>query len=354
VKGRFDRLAIVPVVAAALTTIFLAVLYGLSPHAVVVALTGMVAVPAVVWGVTWWREFRGTGAGLVRPDRAVLLETARYGWPAVPAFLVGYASDWGDHLLLQAWFSAREVGLFQSAYQAMSASIALAAPMTTLLLPRLIDTHAADPESTRSFVTRVFPTVATLWAIGILPVLALLPALYSLLMGARFADGEPMLSLLLVAVPGAVVLQLYTVLFSVQGRLGRAALYVAVMAGADLLLTVLLLPILGPRAAAAGTAASYVISQSLYIADQHRHLRVSAARILPVFVCMVTVAAAQAAVGGEPGPRVAVTLAGLAVLVWIVRRERIVEDEVVRTVLSGPLRRAGEYSVRVLGAAGGH
>ena len=55
----------------------------------------------------------------------------------------------------------------------------LAVPITTLLLPRLIDTHAVDPQSTRSFVTRVFPTVATLWAIAILPVLALLPALYS-------------------------------------------------------------------------------------------------------------------------------------------------------------------------------
>jgi hypothetical protein len=37
-----------------------------------------------------------------------------------------------------------------------------------------------------------------------------------------------------------------------------------------------------------------------------------------------------------------------------VRRERIVEHDVIRIVLSGPLRRAGDYSVRVLCAAGGH
>jgi PST family polysaccharide transporter len=351
--GRLERLALVPVAAAALTTLFLGLLHGLAPGAMVAALAALVVAPGAVWGVTWWREFRRAGGGAVRPDRAALLATARYGWPAVPAFLVGYASDWGDHLILQAWFSAREVGLFQSAYQTMTLSIGLAAPMTTLLLPRMIDLHAADPESTKKFVTRVFPTVATLWAFAILPLIAVLPALYSVLLGARFADGLPLLTLLLLAVPGAVVLQLYTVLFSVQGRLGRTALYVAVMAGLDLALTLILLPSMGPRAAAVGTAASYVVSQSLYVADQHRHLRLSAARILPVFAILVAVAAAQAVVGAAVGPRLGVTAAGLAVLVWVVRRERIVEDDVV-TALSGPLGRAAAYSMRVLRAAGGH
>ena len=60
-----------------------------------------------------------------------------------------------------------------------------------------------------------------LWGVVIILVLTALPLAFVGVMGQRRADAVPALGILCVAVPGALVAQMYSTLFSLEGRLER-------------------------------------------------------------------------------------------------------------------------------------
>lgn len=350
IMGRYYALASVPLVATGLTAAYLVALWtrGVSTAPGLV-LGGLVSIGFITWFVTWWNAFRSAACTTHWPGKGPLVRLIKYGWPVAPGFLLGWASDWGDHLLVQWYFSSQEVGLFQSAYQTMLVGIGLSVPLATLLLPRLVEASVDEPRAAHRYVTRVFPTMLALWGVLIILVLTALPLAFVVIMGQRFADAVPALSILCVALPGALVAQMYSTLFSLEGRLERTLVFQAAMTSLDLCATVLLLPVLGLRGAAIGTSLSYLAGQYLGLADQHSRLGVSLKPILPLFAGLVAFAVALIAVPPTIEARSLSGLLGLLGFVALVRRLRAVDEAVVGRIFPG---RLAALLVRLLAVPG--
>jgi len=350
VTDRIGLLAMLPSVVGFATAGYYASLLATDVRSPAIVLAGFAGIQIVVWGVTWLALYRKAGRFAVAPRSAAVRTHLRYAWPMLPGFAIGYASNWGDHLLLQHFFTSREVGLFQSAYRPMLLIVGLATPLTTVLLPRLIAQQMADLGAETRFVRKVVPTITSLWAFLLAPAIALLPWGFQTLMGDSFAPAVPILLVLCIGVPACVLTNLFTVLFSVQKRLGRSVLLVLAMTGVNLGLSVALLPILGPIGAAVGTAASYLLVQFLYVWDQHRYLKISALPMLGLFFWLTTYSVVQALLGAG-GPewatltiRVGWTAAWMVGLLLIVRRGRLVDPDVLDRMFTGSLSQAGRLA----------
>ena len=101
-----------------------------------------------------------------------------------------------------------------------------------------------------------------------------------LVFGPGFSELRAFVSALSLAIPGAALSQMYSTLFTMQGRLERSVGILVVMTITNIVGSLLLLPLLGPLGAALATAASCLISQRLYVLAQHRHLVLPRAPIL--------------------------------------------------------------------------
>ena len=333
---RFYTLAALPLVVTAVSLLYLWTLQareeagGLS-----VVLGGVVAVAVVVWGAALFRLLSEMRAFKGFPTRQGLAQTLRYGWPMIPGFAVGYLSNWGDHLLIKWFFSNREVGLFQAAYQTIIVVLGLATPLTNLLLPRLIDQSVQEPAIGRRYVTRIFPTLMSFWGFMCLPLVALLPDVFGFVFGSAFSDARPIVAALSVAVPGAALSTMYSPLFSLQGRLERSVGILVIMIVVNVTGSLLLLPLLGPLGAALSTAASYLSAQHLYVLEQHRHLGLPRAPILLQADLLIVFVAAMAWAHDSMALRLALCTTGLLVFLAHLRHSRAVDEATLRSLLAG-------------------
>ncbi|WP_416897837.1 MAG: lipopolysaccharide biosynthesis protein [Minwuia sp.] len=272
ITSRFRQLAFIPIAVELAGAILLGavLLFGENPdrYLLLAALAAAMAVTALVPTVVeWFRTLNRSD----RPEPLTLRDGVIYAWPLIPSFILGYISYWFDHLLLQAFFSSREVGIFQVGYQLMILLASLSAPIATVVLPRLITRQMADPAAVDRFVRDVIPTVIVLWFPLVSAAVAIAPAFVVPLYGAEFAEAEPVLAVLCAAVPGTILTSLYGTLFSLQGRFGWVTVYLGVMAAVNVGLSFALIPSMGIMGAAIGTSAAYLVSQAVYVADQHRH-----------------------------------------------------------------------------------
>jgi O-antigen/teichoic acid export membrane protein len=351
VTGRIGSLAVVPVIVAAATSLVLvlaAASGGAWPSVAVIA--ALVGVMLLAWTVSCVRELRVARAGA--PPPAGLGRALVFGWPLIPGFLVGYLSDWGDHLLLQAWFSTRDVGLFQSAYQAALMAAGLATPITTLLTPRAIDA-SRDPGALPRLPRVVFPTLGVLWAVAIVPVVVVLPEMFQRILGPSFSAASHLLVVLLGLVPGAALTQMYSVLFTVQGRLRRTLVFLIAMTSINLGLSWVLVPRLGAYGACLATLVSYFTSQLLYLIDQHVHMKVPAGGMMSLLGSLWAFGVLQLLVGPALGPRLVLGALALLGIVVLARRRGLADAAVMDSVLSGRLRGAAPPLRRLLVARAG-
>jgi O-antigen/teichoic acid export membrane protein len=160
------------------------------------------ALPSIViWGVAW---FFGLARARARPGpmiRADIWRSAQYGLPMLPAFVIGYFSDWGDHLLLTQMSSLDEVGWFGLAYQFMTAIIAANGMLITVLLPRLIAHEVRQAGYMRTYIESEIPTLYALWMMGTIWCIALVPIIARYMVGTPFDQSVRILLVLLIAVP---------------------------------------------------------------------------------------------------------------------------------------------------------
>jgi O-antigen/teichoic acid export membrane protein len=346
VTGRIGPLALVPVIPTAATA---TLLVGLaSAHRAwssAGVLATLVGVAVITWSASCAHEMRLARAGWPRP--AGLARTFRFGWPLIPGFLAGYLAAWGDHLLLQAWFTVRDVGFFQAAYQATLLTAGLATPITTLLTPRAIDA-SRDPAALPRLLRVVFPTLAVLWAVAIVPVIVVLPAAFERLLGPSFTPARHLLVVLLALVPGAVVSQVYSVLFTVQGRLRQNVLILVAMTSINLGLSLALVPRFGAYGSCLATVVSYLASQLLYLVDQHRHVKVPMGGALSLFAALWAFGLLQLLVGPALFPRIALAVVAWTAFVALARRRGLADAAVIQSVLSGRLSVAAPHLCRLL------
>jgi O-antigen/teichoic acid export membrane protein len=296
------------------------------------ALAASIGATLVVFGSLWAWQYRITRQGAPLPSLHEARRDAAYSWSLVPSFVLGEVSNWGDHVLVQAFYTPREVGLFQSAYQAMLVTRMLGSPFTSVFLNRLAANPTVDAQ--REFLRRIVPTVLVAWSVLVAALLGFMPGAFRVLLGGRFEEAVPALLVLGLSLPGAAATYLCSVLFSVQGRLGSAFVYHAAMTAANLGLSLVLLPRLGIVGSALATAVGYALSQTLYLVDQHRRLGVPARRPAWTVGVGTAFAAIQLALLDHPWLQPLLSLAAVALAAATIRRFGLLDPGVLDEVLT--------------------
>lgn len=351
--GRMTYLAIVPVIAAGILVIFFGII-SLTIHNPVkleFVMSGIISLSLLFWGFIWVTEFRRIKCEWKWPVIKRVKEIFIYAWPLFPGFFVGYISDWGDQLILQTFFSSHEVGLFQASYQTMLACLGLSTPMTTIFLPKLIAKGSRDINAVNRYINKVVPTIVTIWTTAMVLLITILPFIFLLVMGAKYVEATPILLVLSIAVPGAVILNLYTVLFSLQGRLVQSVVINAIMTAVNVLVSLVLIHFVGPLGAAYGSGISYLVSQLLYIFDQHYFLKTSNKKILLLFSFMLVFNIIQILLGTLMLARLIWCIIFMVIFIYLSKYFNIVDYEVLNDIFSGRLMmfRALAHAILVKG-----
>ena len=331
------RQAILAPIIGGLTVVGLLLLFALGRQSLGWTVAAFAVVPAVGWGAAWIHGLAESGARIGAPALTEVWRHARYGAPLLPTFVLGYLSDWGDHVLLTRFSTVAQVGFFAVSYQILAAMIAGNGLLTTVLLPRLIARHVAHPGAMRSYVQAEVPTLYGLWMIVAVWMTAMLPVAVALLAGAGFSESVRVLLVLLVAIPSSVVTSLYTILFNVQERTGRLLLYSSLLTFTNLAISLALIPTYGAVGAAAGTVCSYVVGQAFYVWDQHRQLAVPALGTWTLWMTGLAIGVAQLAAGPGAGWRIVWACAATAILVLVVRGMGSVDGRLVERLFAGRL-----------------
>lgn len=338
---------VAPVVAVASTMALLGLAFSGQPSLewAVIAF----AAPAVIgWAIAGCCNLAKSQTRIARLVFDDIWRHLRYAAPVLPTFALGYLSDWGDHLLLSRFSTLTQVGLFGIAYQFMVTTMAASGVLVTMLLPRLIANELSQPGYLRIYVEHEIPTLYALWMLVTVWVVALVPPAAALAAGPQFGGAIPLLLVLLIMIPSSVVASLYTVLFSVQERMGRALLYLFVMAMTNVVISLLLIPTYGAAGAAAGTVVSYVVYQASYVWDQHRTVSAPAFRTWALWATGLVLGVAQWAVGATAGTRIVWAVAATAVLIALIRSIAAVDPGIVARLFAGRLRPVGVALNRVL------
>lgn len=355
VRARFGALAWTPLVADAALVACAGALLALAASGaagfaaerwlLVVALVG----PSV-WAVVLARELGRSPGPWRLPDRQAWRAAVLFAVPLVPGYIVGYLAEWCDLLLIGHLLGYREVGLFHAAYQYMLLMIGLPTAFAAVLLPQIVTAvDRVEPRALERLVERTAPQLAVLWGAASLPVLALLPVVFSMLTGRAFDAAAPLLAVLCVAVPGAVASHVYGVAHFVQGRLGTANgwLFGAKLA-VNAAISATLLPLIGPMGSAIGCAVSYLVLQWLFLLDQHRRLRLPLGTGAVALALVHAAALVLAAFGGAPSRMLVAAVAVTILFAWA-RRVRLFDADALAAWTPGPLARLRPLAARVLG-----
>jgi O-antigen/teichoic acid export membrane protein len=331
VRERFRAYALWPLVADLCLAIVILVLMAqgalheptfvrLDILAVLAATTAFVWLLALVQGAVGAFGV-GDSSQAIPVASGRLWPCARFSLPLLPAALIGYASEWLDYFLIGRTLDAQAVGLYHPACQYLLLLVGLPTAVAVVILPRVVGESVRDGGvAIRRLVTRTAPQALVLWAIPALLASAVLPGLFSLLLGDRFVSSVPILQILLVAVPGAIVQHVHGVACFAQGRLGMSTVgFFGLKCLVDLTVSLSLLPAFGLTGAAAGMAFSYLVLQWLFVIDQWRCLRLAPAAADVLLVLVHAFAVVLALVDGLP-LRVCVALLAGLVLVQVTRR----------------------------------
>lgn len=297
-------------------------------------LAGLYATTLAAWLLWLRQEWRGFTHRWPQPDRAQLQRAAWFALPLVPGFLIGYVAEWGDYFLIRHFYSAHEVGLFHPAYQYLLIMVGLPTALASVLLPKIVAAHDHDNgAAVRALIERHAPQFTALWSMAVLPVAAVLPAVFALLLGAQYTAAVPVLQILLAAVPGAVVLHVYGVACFAQGRLGVSTLG---FFGAKSLLNVAvsfyLLPRMGVSGSAFGVVLSYVFLQWLFVWDQRRVLGVASATGAQALVLAQSSGVLLMWVPALPARLALAALMLVVMLLWV-RRAALFSDAEVSAII---------------------
>lgn len=276
VTGRFARLSLAPVAADIFLMLVLVAAWCVNSLAVARIpltglLTGLASAGVLFWGIATIIEWRKMKLRWLCVHEVKIRDSLIYAWPLIPGFLIGYVSDWGDQILIRQFFTEREVGLFQVSYQYLLLLVGLAAPIATVILPQLAGNALNDENAVKRYVEHMAPLAVVLWLPFALILVAVMPAVFTWLLGPHFSESGLIFRVLLAAVPGSIFGHVYGVPYTVQGRLGRSTvLYGGLMSLANLGISLALLPSFGAIGAAIATSVSYLLIQALYFADQTR------------------------------------------------------------------------------------
>ena len=342
--------------AVALTVGRITYLAGLITFAVAGAATPATVLACFIAGTL---AQAGVGLGAVerplrslgRVDPGLVRRVVIYAAPGVVSSAAGYASDWIDLLIIQAYGTTGEVGLYHLAYQTMNLACAPAAALTMLATSRLTSWRArgADPIVQR-YLVRLVPLAAVVWALAVLAGSLTAPWLFRALFGADFAAAAQIFSLLLGAAAFQIVTSCCGPVLAAYDLVNKMPRVLVLMAVVNLAGDLLLVPRWGMVGAAAATVASFAVSSALYLEIANRRLGVtSRAPLVPPLIAMP---ALLAPLFGHTVLHLALVVVSAGAIVLWARRARIAaaDDAILLDDMSlpRPLHAVARAAFRVL------
>ena len=349
--GNINKIAVNMPIVSSISSGFLLTLYVMSQSGsrdLLLIVIGLAVISGIVWGSAlirvliygipkWrWPTFQG------------VMQHVRFAWPLLPTFVVGYVSDWGDHIILQSYSSIYELGLFSSSYQAMLGLLTLSGALTTIILPRLIAKNAETEEAASFYLENVIPTMFCLWSLFIIGIITVLPTVFILIMGEPFRNSLPILLMLCVTIPTSVIGALYSPLFNLQQRLQVSFIYSTLMALINVGISIFLIPRIGVIGAAIGTIVSYGIGHLLYLFDQHYYVGVPFLKMSILFALNVFIGVGQVVMGPELLFRIPWLVVSMILLFIVFRQFKIINPDLLYVIFSGRLYPIGLFLSRAL------
>ena len=354
VSTRFSRLAWSPVVSDAALLLVLVVLYGLQQthvgsFAFSTTISYLLACMLLSWLLWMVLELRHTKIRWLKPDPIQLKQALLFSVPLIPGFIVGYGAEWCDYFLIRYYYSEHEVGLFHPAYQYMLLLVGLPSAVAAVLLPKILGHVDKDGgQGIRQLVQNTAPQLIFLWLFASFGIVAIIPAIFALLLGAKFLISQDVLTILLIAVPGAISAHLYSIACFAQGRLIVSTVGVyGVKVVINVLVSFLLLPAWGVTGSAMGSAVGYIVLQWLFLWDQHRQLNVkvnaSVIGLLLAHIYGVSMACVP-----DLAPRILLSLIFAILTILIVRRLGIFAQEQIVMLIPQRLSPVASFLSKLL------
>ena len=338
VTEKIGTFALIPILIELITITYLTILIFQSPNLILHwVVFGMILITTVISGLAWLKELffsRSFGGKSNWEERKNLI---KYSWPLIPGLCFGYLSNWGDHILLQYFKSAKDVGFFSTGYQVMQALAGFSSSVSILYLPKLIDQKLEERGVEQDYLTRVAPTIISLWLIILIPTFVIIPWVFTLVFGSDFLEAIPVVLLLCAAVPGSIFSATHFILYELQGRLGKASLINATTLALNFIVSLALVVRLGSIGVALGTAISFFLTQMLCVLDQHKYLKIPMKRMLVLLIFCTFFGACQCIIGVNYLHRIVTAILSLVCLIALARQFGIIDRIILTRLLSGKL-----------------
>lgn len=278
VRERYTSLAWAPVVADICFLLLISFLFLLNYHfhnldqnAILLLIS---CTSLIVWMGLLRRELHGMHCIWISLDKTMMRKATLFALPLIPGFIIGYIAEWCDYFLIGHFYNSRAVGLFHPAYQYMLIMVGMPAAFTAVLLPQIAAIKDSGKKSQLIFLAnRTSPQLLVIWSVLAFLAISILPLIFGFMVGDDYVESNKILRVLLISVPGAVVVHIFSLAYFMQSRLyvSNIVLY-GVKLIVNFLISFSLLPQLGVLGSAIGSSISYLILQWLFLYEQHRYI----------------------------------------------------------------------------------
>lgn len=324
------------------------IIFHVNSADLILVAAGCAMLRVMIWGAVWLKNLYSAQVMPDLPSYTEVRSALKYSWPLLPTFVLGYLSDWGDHVLLGWFCTTADVGLWGASYQIMLGVISINSVLVTLLFPWLINKQQNMSNAASYYVKDVIPVLLSFWLFIVIILVTLFPTLFKMVMGDQFKQANDILLILSFSILTNVFSNIYGILFNLQNRLRVAMLYSFIMVIINFVLSLALIPKIGLTGAAIGTSISYLIGHLLYIRDQHRFLSVPTKPIIVLFTFALISGVLQYFAGGELLTRTIACVISLFLLIVTIRKTGSIHPLVIQKVFTGILSPIGLIIERIL------
>jgi len=202
----------------------------------------------------------------VNTDRRMLREVLSFSYPLMVGNLAAYIVNWVDVIVIKYYFSMSKVGEYQLAYNIFNVLTGLFSSTTILITPILISFLAAKREDlVLRYTTRLVPQGFLLWTTMIGIALSISPPIFRKVFGEGFSVSAIYFQFLAIGLVISGLINFYSGEITAY-KLIKLGVMASVARGlVNLIGDILLVPQMGPLAAALSTTGGIIIAALFYL-----------------------------------------------------------------------------------------
>jgi O-antigen/teichoic acid export membrane protein len=256
--GRFNKFRALPQVLILAALLMLAAFHSLTPRSAAFVYL-MANIPIVFWNGVWAiRRFRLRFNNLFECGRLLL----GYGIRAWGMDLIGAISDQVDRVLVVAFLSPREMGLYVVAQSSARLFSIIPGALSLVMTPKVV---LLGPKNGAPMLVKTARISFMVMCLGAIPLGIMAPYALSLVYGHAFASSAPVFRILLAEAVLGGFTWLLAQGFSALGKPGRATIQQTVGLTASVPLLLILVPTYHIEGACSALLASTALRMSFAI-----------------------------------------------------------------------------------------